>query len=84
MNFLWHLPRNVLIGIIRVYQKTLSPDHSIFVKGFFPHGYCRFYPSCSEYAVLALKKYGVIFGLPRIVWRLLRCHPWAKSKVDMP
>ena len=72
----------ILIALIRVYQKTISPDHG-FVKVLFPHGYCKFYPSCSEYAVQVLEKDGV-WGLPKIFKRLLKCHPGAHPAVDLP
>ncbi len=71
------------ILLIKLYQKTLSP----LQKG--PGGVnefkgCKFYPSCSEYGILVLKKYGFVCGVPRIIWRLLRCNPWNDGGVDMP
>ncbi|MBU0545684.1 membrane protein insertion efficiency factor YidD [Patescibacteria group bacterium] len=69
--------------LIRLYQKTLSPDHGIF-KFLFPHGYCRFYPSCSEYSRQAIKKHGLFVGIPKAVWRILRCNPWNKGGFDLP
>jgi len=81
--FIWQLPRNLLRGLIWLYQKTLSPDHS-WLRVFFPHGYCRFQPSCSEYGKIALKKYGVIRALPKIIWRILRCNPWNEGGHDEP
>ncbi|HID09983.1 MAG TPA: membrane protein insertion efficiency factor YidD [Candidatus Latescibacteria bacterium] len=65
-----------LIFLVRVYQRELSPLKS-------PS--CRFYPTCSEYAVLALRKYGPIKGLLKSLWRLLRCHPLYRGNlVDLP
>lgn len=43
---------------------------------------CRFTPTCSEYAVQALKKYGLVKGLYLAVRRILRCHPWGGSGYD--
>jgi hypothetical protein len=80
---IWHLPRNILVGLIWIYQKTISPDHS-WVKQFFPHGYCRFHPTCSEYGKKSLQKYGVIRGIPKTIWRILRCNPWNPGGVDEP
>ena len=80
-------PLNVSIGafvaqgVIRFYQKTISLDHGIFKK-FFPYGYCRFHPTCSEYAVQALGKYGLIKGMYMSIYRLLRCHPWSRGGHD--
>ena len=59
--------RHVLVGIITIYQRLISP--------LLPP-VCRFYPSCSYYAVEALKLHGVGRGLAMAARRLLRCHPW--------
>jgi putative membrane protein insertion efficiency factor len=64
-----------LIFLIRVYQKTLSP--------FLGHN-CRYEPTCSNYAILALQKYGLIKGSLKAIWRILRCNPWSKGGVDYP
>ncbi|MDD2758174.1 MAG: membrane protein insertion efficiency factor YidD [Patescibacteria group bacterium] len=77
------MPRLPFLWLIRLYQKTLSFDHGP-LKKLFPHGYCRFFPSCSEYSHQAIKKYGLIVGLPKTVWRILRCNPWGKGGVDLP
>jgi len=61
---------------IRLYQLLVSP--------LLPAGTCKYHPSCSEYAVLAIRKHGVIRGVPLAAWRLLRCHPWSKGGVDYP
>jgi uncharacterized protein len=73
----------LFILLIKLYQKTLSPlqQGPGDVHGF--RG-CRFYPSCSAYGILVLKKYGFVLGLPRIIWRILRCNPWNQGGVDMP
>ncbi len=65
--------RKIFVFLIRIYQKIISP--------FFPPS-CRFYPSCSEYAVQALTKYGVFKGGAKAVWRILRCNPFNKGGYD--
>ncbi len=74
-------PRTLAVKLIRIYQKTLSFDHSA-LKIFYPHGFCRFYPSCSEYGVEAIQKYGIIKGGFKTVWRIMRCNPWNKGGND--
>ena len=65
----------LLIVLIRMYQKVLSP--------LFPPS-CRFYPSCSEYVVQALRAHGLWHGLLKGAWRLLRCQPLSRGGVDFP
>ena len=69
------LPALVLIGIVRVYQWTLSP---------FIGRQCRFAPTCSEYFIGAVRKYGAVVGSWRGVRRILRCHPWHPGGYDPP
>jgi len=72
---------HIIIIFIKIYQKTLSFDHGP-LKIFRPYGSCRYFPSCSEYAIDALKKYGVIRGCLKSTWRILRCNPWSKGGYD--
>ncbi len=72
---IWNLPATAVIAAVRIYQKLISP-----LLG--PR--CRFYPSCSEYFVLAIRKYGVVWGTARGVWRILRCHPFHPGGYDPP
>ncbi len=81
--FVLYLPKNALLLLIKLYQKTLSPDHG-FLKSRFPYGYCRFYPTCSEYTLQVIQKRGLMIGLMSAVWRVLRCNPWSKGGVDLP
>lgn len=74
-------PRFVAITIIKVYQKVLSFDYGL-LKRFFPYGYCRFRPTCSEYAILALEKYGFWKGGFKAIGRVMRCNPWNKGGWD--
>ena len=70
-----------LLRVIRWYQGNFSPDHSAYSAGH-QHGYCRFWPSCSEYTHQAVYKYGIIKGLRKGIWRILRCHPFARGGYD--
>ena len=63
----------ILVLPIRAYQLLVSP-----LLG--PR--CRFYPSCSAYAVEALTTHGPLRGTQLAVWRLLRCHPWNPGGLD--
>ena len=47
-----------------------------------PPNTCKFHPSCSQYAIDALRKYGFVKGSARAAWRLMRGHPWSKGGVD--
>jgi len=67
--------------LIRLYQRTLSPDEG-WLKIYFPNGFCRFQPHCSEYCYQALAKHGLTKGLAKCSWRLLRCHPWSAGGPD--
>ncbi|HVJ49110.1 membrane protein insertion efficiency factor YidD [Desulfitobacterium sp.] len=59
--------KKILIGTIRFYQKFISP---------LKPPSCRFYPTCSEYAIQALKKYGVVKGGWKSIVRISKCHPF--------
>jgi uncharacterized protein len=65
--------KHLLIGAIRLYQLLLSPLFS---------NSCKYHPSCSQYAVDALRRYGVLRGSVLAGWRLLRCNPWSRGGVD--
>ncbi len=83
LKFIWHIPRNIIILFIKFYQKIISPDHS-WIKRFFPYGYCKYYPSCSQYSIDAFKKHGFVLGLLKSIWRFLRCNPWSDGGIDKP
>lgn len=70
-----------LIYIIRLYQRTISPDHGWF-KGSYPAGYCKYSPTCSEYFINALKEKGFFIGFTLGCWRIVRCNPWSKGGYD--
>jgi uncharacterized protein len=65
--------RSVFVLPIKLYQKTVSP-----LTG----SRCKYYPSCSEYAVQAISKFGILRGLVLAGWRLLRCNPWSHGGFD--
>ncbi|MBU1167806.1 membrane protein insertion efficiency factor YidD [Patescibacteria group bacterium] len=67
--------------LIRLYQKTLSPDHG-FLKGRFQYGFCRFHPTCSQYAYEAIDEHGLLKGAVLGGYRILRCNPFGKGGVD--
>ena len=69
------LPSLALIGLVRVYQYTLSP-----IIG----RQCRFTPSCSNYFIGAVRKHGAVRGAFRGVLRICRCHPFHPGGYDPP
>jgi putative membrane protein insertion efficiency factor len=73
--------KTLIIALITLYQRTISPDHGIF-KARWPHGFCRFYPSCSEYTKQAVLAHGAIKGLLLGAARILRCNPFTQPRVD--
>jgi len=66
--------RRLAAAPIRAYQLLVSPL-------FAPR--CRYYPSCSEYAVQAIERFGILRGLVLAGWRILRCNPWSPGGVDL-
>jgi hypothetical protein len=66
--------RTLLIGLVRIYQMVLSP--------FLPPNSCRFYPTCSVYAVDAIRKYGSVKGGWMAAKRIARCHPYHPGGYD--
>lgn len=63
----------VLIGLIRTYQRFISP---------LKRPSCRFYPTCSEYSILAIQKYGVFKGGWKSIVRIFKCHPFHPGGYD--
>ena len=61
------------IALVYVYRFTLGP---------FLGGQCKYHPSCSQYAIDALRKHGLFKGSALAGWRLLRCNPWSRGGVD--
>lgn len=81
LNYLILLPRRAAVALIRIYQRTISFDHGL-LKILYPHGFCRFYPTCSEYGAQAITKHGIIRGGIMTSWRIIRCNPWSKGGND--
>jgi len=71
-----------ILKLIRAYQVSLSPDHGWF-KSHYSHGFCRFYPSCSEYAYESVAKYGMGRGSWLALQRLLKCNPYHSGGIDL-
>lgn len=70
------------VALIFLYQKTLSPDHGL-PKGLYPYGYCRHYPTCSEYSKQSFVKFGFLLGFGLTVKRVTSCNPLSEPKVDL-
>jgi putative membrane protein insertion efficiency factor len=65
----------LLLGLLRLYRFAVSPLYGQV---------CRYYPSCSAYALEAVEQHGAAKGSWLAARRLLRCHPWAAGGVDYP
>ena len=68
--------RTAFIAPIRLYQLTISR--------LLPANTCKYHPTCSEYAALAIRKHAVVKGIALGAWRLLRCNPWSHGGIDYP
>lgn len=65
--------KKIIILLIKLYRRHISP---------YKHPVCRFYPTCSRYAIEAIEKYGVIKGSFLSIKRILRCNPLFKGGID--
>ncbi|MDR1650780.1 MAG: membrane protein insertion efficiency factor YidD [Synergistaceae bacterium] len=68
-----NIPNTAAIALVKAYRRYISP-----ILG--PH--CRFYPSCSQYALEAFSRHGFIRGVILTVRRLARCGPWHPGGID--
>lgn len=68
-----HWPQRAAVICLRAYQRVISPWLG-------PR--CRFYPSCSEYALQSVERFGLLRGTGLAAWRLLRCHPFHPGGLD--
>ena len=66
---------NIAIKTIKFYQKYISP---------LKKPSCKYYPTCSQYAILAYKKYNFFKATLKTIWRILRCNPFSKGGIDYP
>jgi hypothetical protein len=67
------LPRNAGVLVLRAYRAVISPLYG---------DVCRYYPSCSAYALGAVQEHGLVIGSALAARRLARCHPWAEGGID--
>lgn len=67
------LPRNIAVLLLRAYRAVISPLYG---------DVCRYYPSCSAYALGAAQEHGVVVGSALAARRIARCHPWAEGGID--
>ncbi|WP_405374568.1 MULTISPECIES: membrane protein insertion efficiency factor YidD [unclassified Microbacterium] len=67
------LPRNLLVGALHGYRATISQLYG---------DVCKYYPSCSAYALGAVQQHGALKGSALAAARVLRCHPWAAGGID--
>ena len=68
------LIKRIIIFPIKLYR--------IFISPMLPAA-CRFYPSCSQYAIEAIEKRGILIGILLAIWRILRCNPFSKGGIDL-
>lgn len=81
MSPLTQVARKSVVKLIKIYQVTLSPDHS-WVRHRRGIGACRFSPTCSEYGIKAVERHGVFRGGWLTFKRILRCNPFHASGID--
>ncbi len=67
--------KKIVVLFLKFYKKLISP--------LYPAS-CRYYPTCSHYAIESVEKYGVLKGLLKAIWRVLRCNPFSKGGIDHP
>lgn len=71
----------LIISIIKTYQQTLSPDHG-WLKYKHPYGFCRMYPSCSEYSIGAFTKNNFFSASVLTIKRIIKCNPFTQPQID--
>jgi putative component of membrane protein insertase Oxa1/YidC/SpoIIIJ protein YidD len=81
-----HVGKKLIRGLIHIYQWFLSPDKNVLVRiGALPsRPTCVFYPTCSEYMIGAVEKYGVIKGMRKGIIRIGKCRKGTEPSVDTP
>jgi putative membrane protein insertion efficiency factor len=73
LQFIWLAPRNLVILLVKVYRKAISPLYG---------DVCRYYPSCSAFGLGQFQQRGLVIGSALTAWRILRCNPWSQGGVD--
>ncbi len=76
-----YYPRHFVILIIKFYQNKIKKDNH-YLKTQYPQFFCRFKPSCLEYSIQAIEKYGIFKGGLKACYRALRCNPFNKGGDD--
>ena len=71
--FVWLLPRNAGVLLIRAYRAVVSPLYG---------DVCRYYPTCSAYGLGSVQHRGLVVGSALTAWRIVRCNPWSAGGVD--
>ncbi|MEO0233424.1 MAG: membrane protein insertion efficiency factor YidD [candidate division WOR-3 bacterium] len=69
--------------MLKIFVVNLIKIYKIFISPILPSS-CKFYPSCSEYSIISIEKYGIIKGFILSLWRILRCNPFSKGGVNFP
>lgn len=70
---MWLIPRNTAIGFMLIYRRVISPMYGQV---------CRYYPSCSRYALEVFQHQGFVIGALLTLWRLVRCNPFTSGGID--
>lgn len=65
--------KKILLLLVKLYRKAISP---------LKPPCCKYYPTCSAYAIEAIEKHGAVKGLALSAWRVLRCNPWSLGGID--
>jgi putative membrane protein insertion efficiency factor len=73
LRFVPLLPRNTVLALLHGYRATISHVYG---------DVCKYYPSCSAYAVGAVQQHGAVKGAALAAARIARCHPWAQGGID--
>ncbi|MCX7870898.1 MAG: membrane protein insertion efficiency factor YidD [bacterium] len=66
--------KKFLINLIKLYKKYFKRGYKV----------CKYYPSCSDYSIVALEKYGVLKGGIKSIIRIIKCNPFSKGGIDFP
>ncbi len=83
MKHIFQIPKYLVLGLLFIYQKVFSPDHGWLFAGKYPYGFCKHYPTCSEYTRQAVHKHGVVKGMTLGGLRVARCNPFSQGGVDL-